>query len=80
MKPSSVFFLPRFKIALNGRLKKVFTSAPDYKKTEVQTKIQAIALTVLQDFGIKDYNVLVGVKSKAGGKGEIAFTFVKTGK
>jgi hypothetical protein len=78
MKPTSIFFLPRFKIALNGRLKKQFKGAPDYRKTEVQTKIQAIALTVLQDFGIKDYNVLVGVKAKAGGKGEIGFTFIKT--
>jgi hypothetical protein len=78
MKPTSQFFLPRFKIALNVRLKKTFKSAPDYRKTEVQTKIQAIALTVLQDFGVKDYNVLVGMKAKAGGKGELAFQFVKT--
>ena len=80
MTPASPFFKSRFKVALNRRIKKEFDKAPDYTKTDVQTKLQAIALTVLQDVGVKDYSVLVGIRPTKGGKAEMGFNFVKTKK
>jgi hypothetical protein len=78
MNPENPLFKHRFMAALNVKLKKHFKGEMDYTAALVKEKATMVAGKVLQEMGIKGYDVTVSINSIPGGKAHMAIAFRKT--
>lgn len=78
MNPENPLFKPRFMAALNVKLKKHFKGEMDYLEPVVKEKITMVAGKVLQEMGIKNYEVTVSIMPIEGGKAHLGIAFKKT--
>lgn len=77
MNPNDPMFKNKFMMALNLKIKKHIPKTADFNPTALENKIQAIALTVLMDMGVKNWGVWIAMKPCPGGKYEMGCRFSK---